>query len=71
MTKAAIAGLSERLDLPAENLMTPEHVRRLLWRPPRPATLEAVDRAFADLGARPWQRELISPLVVAAVEEHP
>ena len=71
MTKAEIASLSERLDIPAENLMTPEFVRRLLWRPPRPATLEAVDRAFADLGARPWQRELISPLVLAAVEEHP
>jgi ribonuclease D len=71
MAKEEIARLSGRLDIPVENLMTPDTVRRVLWRPPRPATPEAVDRAFADLGARPWQRELITPIVVAAVDEHP
>ena len=69
--RAGIAELSERLDIPAENLMTPETVRRVLWRPPRPATPEAVAQAFAEHGARPWQRELITPIVVAAVEAHP
>ncbi|GGK70661.1 HRDC domain-containing protein [Ornithinimicrobium pekingense] len=71
LARTEIAALSERLDIPAENLMTPESVRRVLWRPPRPATEEAVDQAFADLGARPWQRELITPVVVAAVDAHP
>jgi ribonuclease D len=71
MARAEIAALSERLDIPAENLMTPDTVRRVLWRPPAPATPDAVDLALADLGARPWQRELITPIVVAAVEQHP
>ena len=51
--------------------MTPDTVRRVLWRPPRPATPEAVDRALAQLGARPWQRQLITPIIVGAVDEHP
>lgn len=71
MARDEIASLSEEVDIPVENLMTPDTVRRLLWRPPRPATAEAVDQAFADLGARPWQRALITPIVVAAVEQHP
>ena len=51
----------------SENLITPDHLRRLAWRPPTPVTAESVDQALADLGARPWQRELtvatITPLL--------
>jgi ribonuclease D len=50
-----------------ENLITPDHLRRLAWRPPSVLTEESVDQALADLGARPWQRELtvatITPLL--------
>jgi ribonuclease D len=39
----------------------------LAWRPPTPVTEKSVDQALADLGARPWQRELtvatITPLL--------
>ena len=50
--------VAERYELPMENLITPDHLRRLAWRPPSPLTHESVDRALASLGARPWQREL-------------
>ncbi len=68
--RAELAALSERVDVPVENLMTPDLVRRVLWRPPATVDAASVDAAFADLGARPWQRELVTPLVVAALEEH-
>ncbi|AXH97892.1 ribonuclease D [Ornithinimicrobium avium] len=71
MARAELATLSERVDVPVENLMTPEHVRKVLWRPPSTVSARTVDEAFAALGARPWQRELVVPLVVAALQEHP
>ena len=56
--RGALLAIAEQYELPMENLLTPDHLRRLAWRPPSPLTEESVDQALADLGARPWQREL-------------
>jgi len=68
--RAALLTIAERYELPVENLITPEHLRRLAWRPPTPATEDSVEQELADLGARPWQRELtvaaITPLLAAS-----
>ncbi len=56
------------LDLPAENLLTPEYVRRLAWRPPDPITAESVDAALAGYGARQWQRDLTVDLIAPLLE---
>ncbi|QFG68381.1 HRDC domain-containing protein [Ornithinimicrobium pratense] len=69
--RAGLAALSERVDVPVENLMQPDTVRRLLWRPPAQRDAEGLDAAAAEQGARPWQRELVVPLLVSAVERHP
>jgi ribonuclease D len=65
--RGALLAIAERHQLPMENLITPDHLRRLAWRPPAPLTEQSVDEALADLGARPWQRELtvatITPLL--------
>jgi ribonuclease D len=65
--REALTKRAAELDLPAENLLTPEYVRRLAWRPPDPITVEAVDLALTGYGARAWQRdltvELITPLL--------
>jgi ribonuclease D len=65
--RGALLAIAERYEVPIENLLTPDHVRRLAWRPPSPLTEESVDQALTDLGARPWQRALtvaaISPLL--------
>jgi ribonuclease D len=58
---------ADELGLPAENLLTPDHVRRLAWRPPRPVNEETVDAALAASGARAWQREAAVPLITAAL----
>lgn len=59
-----IAALSERLAVPAENLMQPELVRRVLWQPPDPAD---VGQVLAARGARAWQIELVGPILAAAI----
>ncbi|GAA5162460.1 HRDC domain-containing protein [Ornithinimicrobium tianjinense] len=69
--RADLAALSEVLDVPVENLLTPDTVRRVLWRPPGDRTPEGVSVALEQLGARPWQRELVGPILAAALHAHP
>jgi ribonuclease D len=59
--RVALQAIADTHALPVENLLTPEHVRRLTWRPPEPVTEEAVDAALAGYGARLWQRQLTVP----------
>jgi ribonuclease D len=66
--REALRELAEQLDLPVENLVTPDSVRRLLWQPPPTTDVAA---ALADLGARPWQVELVAPVLAAAIEGPP
>ena len=69
--KPALTALAEEHQLPVENLLTPDYSRRVLWTPPAtrdPDELaEAVDQRLADLGARPWQRALATPVLVEAI----
>jgi ribonuclease D len=63
--------LAAEQNLPVENLLTPDHLRRILWTPPatrRPDELAAeVSATLLGLGSRPWQVELATPVVVAAI----
>ncbi len=67
----AVTSLSGEIEVPAENILTPDHLRRLLWTPPStrdPEPLaEAVDAQLAGYGARAWQRGLTVPLLVKAI----
>ena len=69
--RTALAELSERLDVPVENLMSPDTVRRVLWRPPEERSAAGVDTVTAELGARPWQRELVVPILVSVLDARP
>jgi ribonuclease D len=66
--RVALLAIADDHGLPVENLLTPEHVRRLAWRPPSPLSEETVDATLAGYGARCWQRELtvstVTPLLV-------
>jgi ribonuclease D len=57
--KALIARVSDEISMPAENLVTPDFIRRLAWDPPAPMDRTSLDSALSSLGARPWQRELL------------
>ncbi|MFF0478134.1 hypothetical protein [Streptomyces sp. NPDC004284] len=52
---------------PQENLITSDTVRRVCWEPPAPATPATVSAAPSGRGARPWQVELVTPLLVKAL----
>ncbi len=74
--KDALAELSEHYDIPVENLLTPDTLRRVLWRPPTgagggPADETAIRDALASYGARPWQGELVAPLIAGALRDLP
>lgn len=46
--------------LPPENLLTPDHLRRLAWHPPATPTPDTVAETLTGLGAREWQARLVS-----------
>ena len=68
--RAALTTLAEELNLPLENLLTPDYVRRLLWETPDPgddALPEVVAERLRGLGARAWQVELTTDLLAEAI----
>ncbi len=64
-----LARQSERLDIPAENVLTPDHLRRLCWNPTDPTRPSAIDAQLEELGARRWQRDIAVPLLVEAFSQ--
>lgn len=71
IAREASTARAEELSLPVENLLTPDSLRRLLWTPPatrdREELTAAVAEQLAGYGARPWQIELSTPLLVEAI----
>jgi ribonuclease D len=72
--RAGLSELAERVSVPTENLVTPEVVRRLCWDwEPVDDAAAAVDAFLRDAQARPWQRELVVPILADALDKsgHP
>ncbi|WP_079145982.1 HRDC domain-containing protein [Streptomyces lydicus] len=69
--RASVTALAERLNLPQENLITPDTVRRLCWEPPAAPTEESVAAILAGHGARRWQIEQVAPLLTEALRADP
>ena len=71
--RAAIELIAQENQIPVENLITPEHVRRVCWKPPVGATstlsVSLVQSALSELGARQWQIDLVAPSLAAALLE--
>ncbi|TGZ13356.1 3'-5' exonuclease [Streptomyces sp. S816] len=65
--RAAVTTLAEQLAMPQENLISPDTVRRLCWQPPAAVDAGSVSTALAGYGARPWQVELVTPVLVTAL----
>ena len=71
--RAAVSALSEERNVPIENLLTPDYLRRVLWSPldvPEADLERAVGEELERLGARQWQIDLMAPLISEAVR-HP
>jgi ribonuclease D len=71
LAREALTARAEELNLPIENLLTPDYLRRTLWTPPStrdPANLPgAVADQLAGYGARQWQIELTTAIIVDAI----
>ncbi|MBE1876815.1 ribonuclease D [Myceligenerans pegani] len=55
-----VATLSERHAVPVENLLQPDALRRLCWKPPEPADADAIAEFLRERRAREWQVSLLA-----------
>lgn len=53
--RAALNRIAEHHQLPVENLLLPDLLRRTCWRPPADRSPEGVAEVLSAGGARPWQ----------------
>jgi ribonuclease D len=58
--REVVAAIAGEVTMPAENLVSPDAVRRLSWEPPVPATAEAIAATLVGYGVRQWQADLTS-----------
>ena len=65
--RAAMLAAAADRELPVENLLSPDLVRRLTWAPPTDHGEADVERWLDAQGARRWQVEITAPLLAAAV----
>jgi ribonuclease D len=64
----AVAKRALELNMPAENLITPEFVRRVCWDQTH-ASQSAVTEKLSKLGARQWQIDQVAPLLASALSQ--
>jgi ribonuclease D len=66
--RAGITALSAQWNIPAENLLQPDLLRRVCWSPPDDGDIAATLRMS---GAREWQVQLVAPLLGEAAHTAP
>ncbi|SDQ31719.1 ribonuclease D [Leucobacter chromiiresistens] len=69
--RSAIDAEAAARRIPVENLLTPDTLRRLVWRPPADPTAENVARRLSELGARDWQVGITAPIIASAFVDLP
>lgn len=70
--KQVVTAIAEEHRVVGQNLLAGEVTRRLAWRSVEPLTEAAVRTRLAELGARPWQIDLLAaPLVPALASVAP
>ena len=70
--RGKIAELSTEIEVPAENLVTPELVRKLCWELPpveQSKYEEYVASQLKSYGARDWQIDQVAPLIASALPQ--
>ncbi|MGO1848030.1 HRDC domain-containing protein [Microbacterium sp.] len=64
--RAAVAEHADELEVPAENLLTPDLLRRVAWDPPVPPAQDPVADALRAEGARDWQVDETAGIIAEA-----
>lgn len=70
-TRGQLVAFAEQHSIPVENVCSPDPLRRVVWRPPTERSVAGFSQALADHGVRPWQQEIVAPMLVTAFEAHP
>jgi ribonuclease D len=70
-SRDAMGEIATRVNVPVENVLAPDVVRRLAWEPPPEITEGTVTRALRAAGARRWQVGLTAPALTVALREPP
>jgi ribonuclease D len=66
-TRAVLRTLAASHNLPVENLLEPALQRKLAWSPPRLIVADSIREALIANGARPWQIELTTDVLIEAL----
>jgi ribonuclease D len=66
--RTAVTAIATDLNLPVENLISPDTVRRLAWDPPEPLDLDGVTAGLKRYGARPWQVTFVAEPLTGALQ---
>lgn len=66
--RAALNRIAEHHQLPVENLLLPDLLRRTCWRPPADRSPEGVAEVLRAGGARPWQIQLTAEDLSTALQ---
>ena len=67
--RSVLGEIAGSADLPVENLLTPDVLRRLLWEPPEDPSVPSIEQRLASLGARPWQIGLVAEALSTILTE--
>lgn len=59
--RAELSSKAEELNLPVENLVTPESIRRVVWA--KPNEVSHIQELLENLNVRQWQREIVEPIL--------
>ena len=69
LVRAELANLSEGLQIPIENLLSPEIVRQLCFESINPLSLETIEGRLAEFEPRKWQIKIAGPAILSGLLE--
>jgi ribonuclease D len=70
--RAGLIELSAQIQIPTENLVTPEFIRKICWQDPPASNSDYenfVTEQLIKMGARPWQIELVTPSISSCLSQ--
>jgi ribonuclease D len=67
--REVVIGTAHENQLPPENLVAPDAIRRLAWTPPDPLDQPTVRAVLAGAGVRPWQLGLLAAQLTTALAD--
>ncbi len=69
--RGALTAFAQEHSIPVENVCSPDPLRRVVWQPPQEQSATAFAETLRSLGARPWQSDIVAPLLEETFVEHP